>query len=93
MGLALPLVSLVLLSVNVSCLPGPDPGAYFFSKTVWVKEKGASSPDLVWTNVKKASSPDLKIGEIIKRLGLGMGQGIGIGIRMERYLQSQEMTV
>ena len=41
---ALNLLTLALLCVTVYCLPGPDPGAYYFSKTVWVTEKGASSP-------------------------------------------------
>ena len=49
MSASLKLVTLALLSVNVSCLPGPDPGTYHFSKTVWTKE---------------GPSHDLKIGEI-----------------------------
>ena len=49
MSSSLMLVTLALLSVNVSCLPGPDPGTYHFSKTVWTKE---------------APSHDLKIGKI-----------------------------
>ena len=40
------LVTLALLSVNVSCLPGPDPGAYYFSKTVWTRDKDAPSHNL-----------------------------------------------
>ena len=44
MRLAPKLVCFVLLFVNVSCLPGPDQGAYHFSKTVWATKKGASSP-------------------------------------------------
>ena len=43
---ALKLLTLALLCVTVYCLPGPDPGAYHFTKTVWVAEKGASSPAL-----------------------------------------------
>ena len=43
---ALKIVTLALLCVTVYCLPGPDPGAYHFSKTVWVTEKGASSSAL-----------------------------------------------
>ena len=46
MRLAPKLVSLVLLCVNVSCLPSPDPGTYPFSKTVWATKKGAFSPDV-----------------------------------------------
>ena len=46
MRLAPKLVCFVLLFVNVSCLPGPDQGAYHFSKTVWATKKGASSPDV-----------------------------------------------
>ena len=70
MGLAPNLVSLVLLCVNVSCLPGPDPLTYHFSKTVWTTKKGATTPDVkigeililkVWEASKKssASTPNL----------------------------------
>merc|ERR1711983_114453 len=56
MSSSLKLVTLALLSVNVSCLPGPDPGAYYFSKTVW-------------TTDKDAPSHNLKIGDFDKSIG------------------------
>merc|ERR1711971_44668 len=42
--------TLLCVAVAVSCLPGPDPNAYYFSKTVWVNDtdKGnasSSEPD------------------------------------------------
>ena len=52
MGFAPKLASLVLLCVNVSCLPGQEPGSYHFSKTVLAPKK-------------EAFSPDVKIGEIL----------------------------
>ena len=42
MSASLKVVTLALLSVDVSCLPGPD----HFSKTVWATEKEVSSYDL-----------------------------------------------
>lgn len=46
----LELLTLPLLCVTVSCLPGPDPNAYYFSKTVWVNDTdkrnaSSSKPD------------------------------------------------
>ena len=59
------LVSLVLLIVNVSCLPGPDPGAYHISKTVWATKKGASSPaakigEILFGSVRSPVNADLR---------------------------------
>merc|ERR1711971_1415668 len=47
---SLQLLTLLCVAVAVSCLPGPDPNAYYFSKTVWVNDtdKGnasSSEPD------------------------------------------------
>ena len=46
MSASLKVVTLALLSVDVSCLPGPDPDTYHFSKTVWATEKEVPSYDL-----------------------------------------------
>ena len=46
MSASLKLVTLALLCVNVSSLPGPDPGANHLSKTVWATEKAEPSYDL-----------------------------------------------
>ena len=55
------IVTLSLLCVTVSCLPGPDPEAYYFSKTVWVND----------TDKENTSSSEFKRGEIqIVRLGV-----------------------
>ena len=56
MSSSLKLVSLALLSVNVSCLPGPDPGTYHFSKTVWTKEKEVPSYDLKQGDISSETS-------------------------------------
>ncbi len=46
MSSSLKLVSLALLSVNVSCFPGPDLGAHYnISKAVWATEREVSSSD------------------------------------------------
>ena len=55
MSSSLKLVYLGLLCV--SCLPDPDPGTYYFSKTVWVTDKEVPSYDIRKLN-------DLKEGEI-----------------------------
>ena len=46
MSSSLKLVTLALLCVTVSCLLGPDPGSYPFSKTDWATEKEFPSYDL-----------------------------------------------
>merc|ERR1711983_479554 len=52
MSSSLKIVTLGLLCVNVSCFPGPDPGSYYFSKTVWEREKEVPS------NITKKGVPD-----------------------------------
>ena len=55
MSSSLNLVTLGLL--GVSCLPDPDPGTYYFSKTVWVTDKEVPSYETKRLN---------KLGEIQK---------------------------
>ena len=38
------LLKLTLALLCVSCLPDPDPGTYYFSKTVWVTDKEVPHP-------------------------------------------------
>ena len=52
MSSSLTLATLALVSVNVSCLPGPDPGAYYFSKTVWTRDKDAPLHNLKIGEIK-----------------------------------------
>ena len=46
MSSSLKLITLALLSVDVFCLPGPDPVTYHFSKKVGATEKEVPSYDL-----------------------------------------------
>merc|ERR1712172_455531 len=54
-------LKLVTLCVTVYCLPGPNPGAYHFTKTVWVAEKGASSPALKIGDLEKSVANNITL--------------------------------